>query len=137
MASPKSSPKKRVTSAAAVAETRPKKRRRRVPVLSAEETVERLRVLYVTLARRGFRSVSSLSRASKVPYETLRSFLKSEKHQLEPANEEKLARALGFDGAFFRWLVRRYAQAVDWQGRCLWRLAARAALWVVFEMPGE
>lgn len=45
--------------------------------------------------------------ASKVPHETLRSFLKSDKHQLAPANEEKLARALGFDGAFFRWLVWR------------------------------
>lgn len=147
MASPRSTPKRgksaeaeggriapaRKEKAAAVV----RKRRRREPRLTPKELAARLRSLYVEVARRGFRSVSSLSRASKVPYETLRHYLESDKHQLTPANEEKLARALGFRSAFFRWLIDHYDSVMDWQRRCLLKLAARAALWMVLGTMAE
>lgn len=108
-----------------------KRRRRKAPVLSPEETVARLGTLYVTLAKRGFRSISALSRVSKVPYETLRHFVESEKHHLTPVNEERLARALGFNPAFFRWMIDRSAACMDWHRRCLIKLAAHAE-WLSF-----
>lgn len=95
------------------------RRRARGHVLSAEEFIGRLRVLYVHLARRCSPSVALLSRASQLPYESLRHFLEDDKHVLCPVNEEKLARALGHDGVFFRWVVRRHARMEDWLGRCV------------------
>lgn len=102
-------------------------RRRRSAVISAEEFVGRLRDLYVHLAAPGGHPVARLSRASGVPYETLRHFLDDEKHLLCPVSEEKLARELGRDGVFFRWLIGRHARHADWKERCTaaWRRCVR------------
>ncbi len=110
------------------------RRRRKAPVLSAEESIGRLRELYVHLAGGCGLTISTLARVSEVPFETLRHFLADQKHKLCGVNEEKLARALGHDGGFFRWLVGRYARFGDWKKKCVAASVGRLRLWLAL-MP--
>lgn len=84
---------------------------------SPEEMAQRLRHLLVRETLRHSPDLAWMHRQANIPYETLRHFMEDprDKHQLCTVNEEKLARALGHDSAFYRMLVRRSFRYQRWQ----------------------
>jgi hypothetical protein len=98
----------------------PTRRRRRARryALSPEDLIERLRELYIHLVTVCSPNIRQMSQISGVPFETLRHFVTDFKHKLCAVNEEKLARGLGHDGAFFRRVVQRFSHLPDWKERC-------------------
>lgn len=87
-------------------------RRMKKFLLSPEELTRELRLLYLHHMS-FYESLAALARKAGIPFESLRRFRgdEHEKQQLSPVNEEKLARALGHDAAFFRRLVGRFLRS--------------------------
>ena len=83
---------------------------------TADEFIQNLRLLYLHHIA-WCESVAALAQYAGIPFETLRRFSKSEGGLLCPANEEKLARALGHDASFFRRVVARFHRFQEWQRR--------------------